>query len=232
MALQFDINKANGFSILLLDGATPMTGETSSSVTQYASKTGGASFQPSYLDFQEIDSTNMPGVYFVEFDSGTFDTEGEIIFSFTGSNFNTYRVRGEVREFDVAEIKGSNFDPTTDALPNIRDKIDSSSSNITDDLSDIKGSGYDPSTESLTEQASSLRDVADKTKRILGLSDENVRITDYTYNQDNEVTSATLKIYPTKTDLENQTNPLNRYEMIAEYDDQGRLKDYRIKRKS
>jgi hypothetical protein len=71
----------------------------------------------------------------------------------------------------------------------------------------------------------SLKDI---TTRILGLTQENVRITNHNYDSNNNLIGSTLKIYPTKSDTSNQTNPIAEYEMTASYDSKNRLTDYRM----
>ncbi len=53
--------------------------------------------------------------------------------------------------------------------------------------------------------------------RLLGLNKENMRIVDPVYNGFNKLVSATIKIYPSTTDYDADTNVLETYEVSASY---------------
>ena len=269
MALDFTINETNSFTIILENSSgDSVTGETSSSVTTYASKNGGSSFSPSFSSFNEIDSSNMPGLYSVEFSSSVFDTRGELVFNFTGSNFQDYRARGFVgddvdqivsqNQGDLTDIKGGSFDPSTDNLSDIldtlsgdldsikgnqfdintdnlseiRDNIGSTDlSPVMSDLESIKGPNFS-SSDALDKIRPKIDDISQKTARVLGLSDENLTITNHTYDNNSNVKSADVTIYPSKSDLENEVNPLAEYKMSAEYNQKDELINYSIKKTS
>lgn len=65
-------------------------------------------------------------------------------------------------------------------------------------------------------------------KKMLGLSQENYKIEDHTYDSSNNLISATVKTYPTPADLGNSTNELASYEMSASYDELNRLISYEV----
>jgi YD repeat-containing protein len=73
-----------------------------------------------------------------------------------------------------------------------------------------------------------ISDMDDKIARILGLSQENFRITDYQYNAQDNLTSARLKIYTSAENATDMTNAIAEYTLTAAYDSQGRLLDYKI----
>jgi len=66
-------------------------------------------------------------------------------------------------------------------------------------------------------------------KRILGLSQENYRLSDVVYTN-GLISSTTIKIYPTSVDCENNTNPLAIYNVTASYDLDGKLLNYKVKK--
>jgi hypothetical protein len=70
-----------------------------------------------------------------------------------------------------------------------------------------------------------LNDQADILARILGLNQENYRLKNPTYS-DHNLTSATMVIYPSKTDADNDTNATATYTLSAAYDGNGDLTDY------
>lgn len=68
--------------------------------------------------------------------------------------------------------------------------------------------------------------------RALGLSDENKRILDAVHDANGNLTSATIKLYPTAVDFENDTNVLATYEYNATYNESGLMITMGIKRTS
>lgn len=57
----------------------------------------------------------------------------------------------------------------------------------------------------------------DKIKYVLGLSQENFRIYDQVYNVNGNMTSATVRVYSTKTDADADTNQLATYTVTATF---------------
>jgi hypothetical protein len=68
--------------------------------------------------------------------------------------------------------------------------------------------------------------------RVLGLSDENKRITNTVHDNYGNITGATIKIYPTATDFENDTNTLATYIYSATYNSSHLMVTMGIKRTS
>jgi hypothetical protein len=219
--MDFYFDQTNGFTIILSSGGSPVAGETSSTVDVYATKNGGSVFSPSYNSFKEIDDTNMTGLYRVSFKPSIFDELGELVFNFTGSNFDDYRIRGNV----IRPITYHLDNQTSD----IEQDMNQREGNILSNLSEIRGSGFDKDKDSLKKQAEKIRDIEEKTKKILGLSDENIRITDYQYDDQGNATSAHISVYESSFDLENDGSKVAEYKMEAEYDSDNLLQDYLIK---
>lgn len=75
-------------------------------------------------------------------------------------------------------------------------------------------------------------EVLSKLKRILGLNQENIRITDHVYDLNGNLIQSTIQTYNSKADLEdiaqNSTNHLAKYEMRASYDSTGNLSSYSV----
>lgn len=67
-----------------------------------------------------------------------------------------------------------------------------------------------------------------KIARLLGLLQENLRITDHQYDLNNNLTSATLRIFASEQDTIDMANPLATYTLTAVYDTVNRLLDYRV----
>jgi hypothetical protein len=82
-------------------------------------------------------------------------------------------------------------------------------------LSDIEGS------EVLAKQVDILR--------LLGLSQENFRVINQLYDNDGNLTSATVRTYSTATDAQNNTNPMAEYQMTATFSGPARCTSYLMK---
>ena len=65
------------------------------------------------------------------------------------------------------------------------------------------------------------------TTKILGLSQENYRIFNPVYDVNHNLTSATIKIYPTATDCNNDTNEIAEYRMTATFID-NKCTEYKV----
>lgn len=70
--------------------------------------------------------------------------------------------------------------------------------------------------------------VESKIVDILGLVQSNTVISNQTYDVNNNLTSATIKIYPTATDANNDTNIIKTFNMSATYDGNGLLNNYKV----
>lgn len=95
-------------------------------------------------------------------------------------------------------------------------------------------SGYENGAEVIVVvDATDLTSLNDKLVRILGLSQENYRIFDPIYITKKGqpcMTSATIKIYPSATDVDNDTNAIAEYEIEATYDVNAKMTGYRVKK--
>lgn len=66
--------------------------------------------------------------------------------------------------------------------------------------------------------------------RTLGLTDENKKILDTVHNANGQITYAVIKLYPSATDFDNDTNVMATYEYNATYDVNGLMLTMGIKR--
>jgi hypothetical protein len=96
-------------------------------------------------------------------------------------------------------------------------------------------SGYENGQEELTVYQATINDIdntleilSEQITKILGLSQSNYRLTDQIYNPNGCLVSATLTIYPTAIDTENETNPIAVYSIETNYDTNGQLIDYKV----
>jgi hypothetical protein len=79
-----------------------------------------------------------------------------------------------------------------------------------------------------TEKIPLIQIETDKIKKILGLTQENFKLYNCVYSGTN-LTSANIKIYPTSTDLEADTNVIATYSIIATFDGDGKCTSYKVK---
>lgn len=73
-------------------------------------------------------------------------------------------------------------------------------------------------------------EIEDMIRRILGLSQENLRTFEEQYDNKLNLISTKIKIYPSATDVDNDTNATAEYLMTATWDRKRRLTGYKYKR--
>jgi len=67
-------------------------------------------------------------------------------------------------------------------------------------------------------------------KRVLGLTQENYRIISPIYDSKRNMTSGRIKIYPTASDVDADTNSLAEYIISATYDNKNQMTGYKVKK--
>ena len=92
--------------------------------------------------------------------------------------------------------------------------------NINDSLTGI--------TETLLDINNNIIDIAFDVKHILGLSQQNYRLSDHVYDDEFRLTTVTIKLFNNKIDCNNNINSFANYTMNASYDDNGLLIDYKV----
>jgi len=80
----------------------------------------------------------------------------------------------------------------------------------------------------LTGITNTLNDMSIDIKLILGLSQNNYRLSDHNYDSGQRLTSVKIKLYNSKTDCDNAVNEFATYQMNATYDTNGLLIDYKV----
>jgi len=70
--------------------------------------------------------------------------------------------------------------------------------------------------------------VVEYLQRILGLSQENYRVINPQYDGNNSLINGKIKIYPTATDCNNNTNHIAEYQITATYDSKNRMSGYKV----
>jgi hypothetical protein len=148
------------------------------------------------------------------------------------------------------DLKGAGFDSVTDSLVQVVSNLNT----VDTALTEIQGSGFDDSTDSLEQIRNNLGGggssdltpvltalstlqgdvdvIQDSVGRLLGLAQENYRITGQSYNANNKLTSASIKIFADKANADANTSPTAQYLLTATYDGQGLLVDYLVTRES
>ena len=76
--------------------------------------------------------------------------------------------------------------------------------------------------------ATDLNSIASNLIKVLGLSQSNYRLTDQVYDSNGCLTSATISIYTNATDTDNETSPIAQYSIIASYNAELQLIDYKV----
>ena len=83
-------------------------------------------------------------------------------------------------------------------------------------------------TESLVNIDNLLVDISFDVKHILGLSQQDYRLSNHIYDDHNRLTSVIIKIFYNKFDCNNNVNSFASYTMDASYDSNGLLIDYKV----
>lgn len=86
----------------------------------------------------------------------------------------------------------------------------------------------DVSALALEASVQSVKAETDKIQHILGLVQENFRLKDQAYNAAGNLTSATIRIYPTAADCDADVNEIAEYTMTATYDASGNCTSYKV----
>jgi len=80
----------------------------------------------------------------------------------------------------------------------------------------------------LTSNHSTVNSFADLIKRVAGLCQENYRVINPVYDVRGNMTSGTIKIYPSAADVSANTNAIATYAIAATYNVQNRTTDYQV----
>jgi hypothetical protein len=90
-----------------------------------------------------------------------------------------------------------------------------------------------PSASQISEAvwtAASATLLTQRIERILGLVQENFRLTNQSYDSDGNLVSATMRLFANDTDAQSNTNPIATYAMSATFEGQGICTSYLVKR--
>ena len=165
--------------------------------------------------------------------------------------FDQYNVRAQIFENDIDdvssqvaainaniggfntaldEIKGAGFNTGTDSLKAISDDL---STNITGPVAlaeQIAGAGGTQNAPAgvglwdvLGDGSVTLTDLGSQIGRILGLTHENFGFLNQVYDGNNNLISATVKLYPSRADTLADTNATHQYTITATYNAQSQL---------
>jgi hypothetical protein len=135
----------------------------------------------------------------------------------------------------IDDIKGSGFSSGTDSLKAQRDLFDSRVPSEVAQKDQLVGTGGTEAAPAgiglwdvLGDGSVSIGDIDLSLQRLLGLGHENFAIRDQVYDTKNNLLNATVKIYPSKADVQGDTNAIGTYSISATYDSQNRLTDYQM----
>lgn len=83
-------------------------------------------------------------------------------------------------------------------------------------------------TQTLTGITTSLYEMGDSLKHILGMVQQNYRLSEQTYDSEGRLLSVTIKLYNTASDCNSEINEFATYHMNSSYDTNGLLYDYKV----
>lgn len=134
----------------------------------------------------------------------------------------------------LTEIKGAGFVSSNHALSELDLTSSGGSTDLTPVLTalsdlDVNVSDLDVNVSQIDAKVDAM---ALSVTRLLGLSQENYRITNQTYNSDNKLTSASLRLFGNKTDTNANSSPIATYSVSATYNGTGLLIDYKVTQES
>lgn len=157
--------------------------------------------------------------------AATLAAQDATLTAIQGAGFDTGTDSLAVQSTTLQDIQGATFSSGTDSLEALRDAIDGQSADITAIEGEVTAQ-----TVQITQLQADLDDITTTLARILGLSQENLRISGHTYDASGNLTAATIRIYPTAQDVVDETNVIAAYALVASYDVSGRLIDYQFRR--
>lgn len=203
------------------------------------------------LYFVEISDSNVfssTGEIIFEFDTSNADrylVRGQIgsttlsgiksVVDDTNNIVSDIQTRTQTIKDDVREVQGTGFTESDDALAvqssRFQNRVPGEVAQK-DQLVNGSGTGQAPTDtgiwDVLGDGSETIPQLGTRLDRVLGLSQENYRIFDHSYDANNNLTSATIRIYQSKADTLNDQNPVAEYEMEADYSSGNRLTDYRM----
>ena len=135
----------------------------------------------------------------------------------------------------VDAIQGAGFDTGTDSLAALKADFEARIPEEVVRRSDlVNGTGnITPPTDIgiwdvLGDGTASISDMSLDIQRVLGLSQENYRVTGQTYDANDNLISGIITLYPSASDLNSNTNVSATYVISASYDTSNRLIAYQV----
>jgi len=90
-------------------------------------------------------------------------------------------------------------------------------------------SGYPKTGETvIIEETSDLSTLEDLIRKILGLSQSNYRLISPVYDKNKNLVSATIKIYNSASDCNNDVSPLATYNIVSTFNSLGLMTSYKV----
>ena len=210
-----------------LDGATILDTEGEVILRFFEVSAPDFPFNP-YLVKGSVYTTDLSGI-----DATTASTMSTV-----ESNENTVNaIKSDSSELllNTDDIKGTGFNRDIDSLKNQRDVFDIRIPSEVAKLSDLENAGLDQASPTgvglwdvLGDGSISMVDLGNFIRKVLGLVHENFVITNQSYDSNNNLLGATVKIYESASDAQDDINDLAQYTINATYDSSGRLIDYKM----
>lgn len=183
-----------------------------------------------YLVKGQVYSTNLSGL-----DTTTLSVQNTVESNQTTLSVVNLNVNDLATELD--EAKGVGFATGTDSLRAQRSVFDDRVPSEVAKVTDLENAGLDQAAPTgvglwdvLGDGSVSMVDVGDFLRRVLGLVHENFVITNQSYDPNNNLLGATVKIYDTASDAQDDVDEIAAYVIEATYDGGGRLIDYKMLR--
>jgi len=141
---------------------------------------------------------------------------------------NGYTVEFEDGQYTVV-CSGANHNLADVKVPNQVSLIIGNAAGL---ISVTSGSGLSTAEHDKLMALPELDDIEDSDvlTRILGLNQENFRLRDQVYDGDGNLTSATVRIYASAANAQNDVNPIAEYSVVASFSGPGQCTSYLMAR--
>lgn len=118
-------NQPDTITVVISDASdgSPFTGVVDTDITMYIRKDGGSPVAKTIdnTNFREVDATNMPGLYEIDFTAADFDTLGEFVAVIQATAaFDQVSISLKVVKDVITQLGGAGFDSQRDTLQNLR----------------------------------------------------------------------------------------------------------------
>ena len=124
-----------------------------------------------------------------------------------------------------ANIRGADND-TLKTLSDQLDGVQADLDNPDQYKADVSGLAQESTVQEIKAKTDTIQ--WNDIKRILGLTQENFRLKNLTYDANKSLTSATIRVYANADDANNDQNPIAEYQISTTYDSEGKCTSYLV----